>query len=146
MAALHIFMHPRIICTNTISELDTIDQSNDGWDAINRPLLDSAALDIHLHCEYAAKECQPIVDILDRFIAQQGSDMLPMVVEMCIRQAIALVEANEVLDVVRGLMEVEAAAELGLKEMGRRGMRVVSKLDGVERDGGGVAEACSAGA
>ncbi len=62
--AMKCLMQAKIACANTVHDLETMDGITDDWHEGSESLL-LTALDIHLHCEAASKECHAIIDALD---------------------------------------------------------------------------------
>ena len=72
MSALKVLMQSKIACANSIHDLDTLDGITDDWSPDDAYLM-NAALELHLHCEAATKECHAMVDILDAFMTDTAA-------------------------------------------------------------------------
>lgn len=70
---LRKLMKVRITCSNSASELETLDGLTDDWHADEK--LESVALDIHLQCEYCCNESSRLHDILTGFLTDPGSNV-----------------------------------------------------------------------
>ena len=80
--ALKLVVQARIACANSVHHIDTLDGFTDDWPE-DDAYLTNVALDLHLHCEAAAKECQLIIATLDAFATPgEGGGLLEQLVEM----------------------------------------------------------------
>jgi hypothetical protein len=130
--ALRTLTRGRIACTNSIHELDILDSLTDDWDH-DDARLSSAALDLHLQCEFAAKDASAIHDILMSFITNGNyTDWLCQ--ELALRQENAVAAVKKVIEFVREL-ELERAdrATLALAELEKRAVHVLLQLEALNR-------------
>ncbi|KAK3702430.1 hypothetical protein LTR37_014896 [Vermiconidia calcicola] len=128
-AALKLLMQARIACTNCVGDIDTIDGIPNDWAAENTKLMD-VALDLHLHCEAAIKECHAIIAALDLFVRESEFTVDVQLVPMECRQELALEEVCAMSEIVATVERVypQLAVELATTEMDKRCKRVAAKL------------------
>ncbi|SMR50942.1 unnamed protein product [Zymoseptoria tritici ST99CH_1E4] len=128
--ALRTLTRGRIACTNSVHELDILDTLTDDWD-LEDPHLSSSALDLHLQCEFAAKDASAIHDILMGFITNGNyADWLCQ--ELALRQENAVAAVKKVVELVREL-QVGYMPEMGigLNELKKRAEHVLVQLQGL---------------
>ncbi|KAK5123367.1 hypothetical protein LTR85_002799 [Meristemomyces frigidus] len=131
--ALRTLMQAKIGAGNAIHNLDTIDCFTDDWELGDDSPLTSPALDIHLHCQYAAEECKSIMEILDGFLANPASgQQVGIFTEMEIRRENAVDEVKKLVKVIEELAETQTDPALSLQEMKKRGERLVGKAEGLK--------------
>ena len=126
---LRKLMKARIACGNSVQELEALDGFTDEWDATVE-VLENAALDIHLQCEYACKESSALHQILTSLLTDVNAPGW-MWTEVELRQENAVAAAKEIIKVIDGLFVAGANPELMLKEMKRRAQHITTKLEGL---------------
>lgn len=127
---LRKLMKARIACGNSVRELETLDALTEDWDA-NEEVLETAALDIHLQCEYSSKESNTLYEILTGLLS--GVDAPGWLwTEVELRQENAVAAAKEIIKVIDGLVSARASPELGVKEIKRRAQHLVTKLQALK--------------
>lgn len=124
---LRKLMKARITCDNSARELETLDRLTDEWGS-NEEVLETAALDIHLQCEYSCKELSTLYEIVTGLLSGINAPGW-LWTEVELRQENAVAAANEIVNVIHGLVPAQANPELGLKEMKRRAQHIVAKLE-----------------
>jgi hypothetical protein len=127
--ALRTLTRGRIICTNSIHELDILDSLTDDWDQSDHRL-STTALDLHLRCEFAAKDASTIHDILMSFITT-GTYADYLCQELALRQESAVSGVEKVVTIVRELDLLRQDEVQGLREIKKRAEHVVEQLDGL---------------
>lgn len=79
---LKLLVQAKIACANCVHDLETLDGLSDDW-SDDETYLTDIALDLHLHCEAAAKECHDMIDTLDAFATTpEGSGYQQQFVEV----------------------------------------------------------------
>ncbi|KXS95622.1 hypothetical protein AC578_3549 [Pseudocercospora eumusae] len=115
---LYVLAKARIACSNAIQELEALNSMTDDWDYTEKDAA-SAALDIQLQCEFAAKEATAIHEILTSF-ATTNSAPSYLVAEVKVRQENAVAAAKEVRKVITEMAALFNSLRMELLEMGRR--------------------------
>ncbi|KAF2172059.1 hypothetical protein M409DRAFT_17301 [Zasmidium cellare ATCC 36951] len=126
---LRKLMKARIACGNSLEELETLNGLTDDWDATEE-VLENAALDIHLQCEYGCKESSALHDILSGLLT--GLNTPGLWTEVEVRQENAVAAAKEIIKVIDGLLVAGPNPSLGLKEMKRRAQHITTELEALE--------------
>ncbi|KAK4547078.1 hypothetical protein LTR36_001299 [Oleoguttula mirabilis] len=131
--ALRTLMQAKVSAGNTIAQLDIIDCFTDDWELADGSALTSPALDIHLHCQYAAQECKSIIEILDGFLANPASgQQVGIFAEMEIRRENAVDEVKKLVRLIEALAKTQTDPALSLHEMRKRAERLVGKIEGLK--------------
>lgn len=128
-AALRTITHARILCTNSIHELEVIDNLTDDWN-MNNARASKDSLEIHLQAEISAKEASTILENLTALMTTRTvlEDWLYM--ELEVRRENAVLAAKEIVRVLDGLEDcISRYDELGVVEMKRRAEIILAKLD-----------------
>ncbi|KAF7187400.1 N-alpha-acetyltransferase 38-A, NatC auxiliary subunit [Pseudocercospora fuligena] len=115
---LYVLAKARIACSNAIQELEALNSMTDDWDYTEKDAA-SAALDIQLQCEFAAKESTAIHEILTSF-ATSNSAPNYLIAEVKVRQENAVAAAKEVRKVITEMAALFNSLRMELLEMGRR--------------------------
>lgn len=132
--ALRTLMQAKVSAGNAIHNLDTIDCFTDDWELGDGSTLTSPALDIHLHCQYAAEECKSIMEILDGFLANPASGQQVVIfTELEIRRENAVDDVKKLMSVIVELAKTQTDPALSLQEMRKRAERLVGKIEGLKR-------------
>lgn len=131
--ALRLVMQTKVRAANAIHQLDTIDCFTDDWDTEEDAALRSAALDMHLHCQYAAEECNAIVEIVSAIInGQADSSQMEIFTELEVRRENAADEVEKLAHAIEQLGKTQRDPALSLQEMHRRTERVFAQLQGLK--------------
>ncbi|CAK3883146.1 Hypothetical predicted protein [Lecanosticta acicola] len=129
--ALRRVVQARILLGNSVSELEALDSLTDEWNA-EVDQLETAAIEIHLQCDYAVKEANTILEALNGLLANTLPLQECLWIELELRQESALaatLELTKVLDKFgASITGPEQAQQLGVKEMKLRAQHVLSKL------------------
>ena len=127
---LRKLMKARIACGNSVQELETLDSLTDEWDATVE-VLENAALEIHLQCEYACKESSALHQILTGLLTDPNAPGW-LWTEVELRQENAVTAAKEIIKVIDGLFAAGVNPAMMLKEMKHRAQHITSKLEALE--------------
>ncbi|CZT20587.1 uncharacterized protein RCC_06445 [Ramularia collo-cygni] len=132
-AALRTITHARIACTNTIHELEVIDNLTDDWNLDNAQLA-TDSLEIHLQAEFSAKEASTILENLTAIMTTGRMAVLQewLCMELEVRRENAVAAAQAIIRVLINLEKAVDNDELGLVEMKRRAEFIVGKLEKLE--------------
>ena len=132
--AFRALMQAKIGAGNAIHQLDTIDCFTDDWALEDTAgALARAALDIHLHCQYAAEECKSIIEILDGFLANPTSgQQVGIFLELEVRRENAGDDLKKLVKIIVELSIAHSDPALSLAEMWKRAERLVAKIDGLK--------------
>lgn len=137
-AALRTIITARIACTNTIAELEVIDNLTDDWNLDNARLA-TGSLEIHLQAEFCAKEASTVLENLNTIMNTGRMVILEewLCMELEIRRENAVLAATQIISVIESLETAYSKAtlgtdDLGLVEIKRRVQLIVVKLENLK--------------
>lgn len=137
-AALRTIISARISCTNTMHELEVIDNLTDDWNLDNGRLA-TDSLEIHLQAEFCAKEASTIFENLNTIMTTGRMAVLEewLCMELELRRENAILAATEIISIIDALeaafsTKAISTDELGLVEMKRRAQLIVEKLHSLQ--------------